>query len=102
MIVLSAHKLPETGGETLIADMCAAYDDLDENTKSRIDGLVVRHAYEAARGGAGEERAIPIRTEEQRARLPAVRHYLAPPNTVNQPQSGCEPARPAQALAMPH
>ena len=44
--------------------------------------LDVRHAYEAAQGGDGEERAIPIRTEEQRARLPAVRHYLAPPHPV--------------------
>ena len=82
MIVLYALKMPEVGGETLIADMRSAYEDLDDGTKSRIDSLVVRHAYEAAQGGDGEERAIPIRTEEQRARLPAVRHYLAPPHPV--------------------
>lgn len=82
MIVLYVLEMPEVGGETLIADMRSAYEDLDDDTRSRIDSLVVRHAYEAAQGGDGEERAIPIRTEEQRARLPAVRHYLAPPHPV--------------------
>ena len=80
MIALHALEMPEVGGETLIADMRSAYDDLDDGTKSRIDSLVVRHAYEAAQGGEGEERAIPIRTDEQHSRLPAVRHYLAPPH----------------------
>lgn len=82
MIVLYALEMPEVGGETLIADMRSAYEDLDHGTRSRIDSLVVRHAYEAAQGGDGEERAIPIRTQEQRARLPAVRHYLALPHPV--------------------
>ena len=87
MIVLYALRMPEVGGETLLADMRSAYEDLDDDTRSRIGSLVVRHAYEAARGGAGEERAIPIRSEEQRARLPAVRHYLAPPHPVTRARS---------------
>ena len=82
MIVLHALRMPRAGGETLVADMCAAYDDLDADTRTRIDSLVVRHAYQAAQGGAGEERAIPIRTDEQRTRLPPVRHHLAPPHPV--------------------
>ena len=87
MIVLYALKMPDVGGETLIADMRSAYEDLDEDTRSRIDSLVVRHAYEAAQGGDGEERAIPIRSEAQRARLPAVRHYLAPAHPVTRARS---------------
>ena len=82
MIVLHALRMPEVGGETLIADMRSAYEDLDDGTRFRIDSLVVRHAYEAAQGGGGEERAIPVRTEAQRARLPAVRHRLAPSHPV--------------------
>ena len=82
MIVLYAIRMPEVGGETLIADMRSAYEDLDDETRNRIDSLVVRHAYEAAQGGEGEERAIPIRSEAQRARLPPVRHYLTPPHPV--------------------
>ena len=60
MIVLYALEMPEAGGETLIADMRSAYEDLDDDTRSRIDALVVHHSYEAAQGGDGEERAIPI------------------------------------------
>ena len=87
MIVLYALEMPEDGGETLIADMRSAWEDLDGDTRSRIGSLVVRHAYEAARGGDGEERAIPVRSQEQRARLPAVRHYLAPPHPVTRARS---------------
>ena len=100
MIVLYALEMPEVGGETLIADLRSAYEDLDHGTRSRIDSLVVRHAYEAAQGGDGEERAIPIRTEEQRARLPAVRHYLAP--RIRSPARGPStrwPASPAGSRA---
>ena len=81
-IVLYAIKVPGVGGETLVADMRAAYEDLDADTRARIDPLVVRHAYEAAQGGPGETPAIPIRNAAQRARLPAARHHLVAPHPV--------------------
>ena len=86
-IVLYALEVPRVGGETLVADMRAAWEDLDADTRSRIDPLVVRHAYEAARGGPGETRAIPVRNAAQRARLPAVRHRLALPHPVTRRKS---------------
>lgn len=42
--VLVARVLPETGGDTLFASMYAAYDTLDEVTKSEIDGLKAVHS----------------------------------------------------------
>jgi taurine dioxygenase len=43
--MLYAVEVPESGGETLIADMVQAYDDLPLETKNRIEGLKVIHYY---------------------------------------------------------
>ena len=79
-LLFYALKIPQVGGETWIADMRSAYDDLDSETKARIDGLIVKHDYHANQGGDGEHQAAPIKTTEQAARLPPVPHYLAPPH----------------------
>ena len=42
---LYAIKLPSWGGDTLFANLAAAYDALDEETKERIDALQVRNLY---------------------------------------------------------
>ena len=42
--VLSAKTVPPTGGETELADMRAAYDALDENTKIEIEQLAAYHS----------------------------------------------------------
>ncbi len=41
--VLRAIEIPEVGGDTLFADMAAAYDGLPETIKKDIDGLVAVH-----------------------------------------------------------
>lgn len=43
--VVHALEVPETGGETLFANMFRAYAALDEDTRRRIDGLTVVHHY---------------------------------------------------------
>ncbi len=43
--VLHAVSVPERGGDTLFADMYAAYAALDETTKSEVDGLVAVHDF---------------------------------------------------------
>ena len=48
--VLRAVELPPIGGDTLWADMGAAYDLLDDETKARIDGLVALHDFVRAFG----------------------------------------------------
>lgn len=42
--ILVARDLPPAGGDTLFADMAAAYDALDEATKKRLDGLKAIHS----------------------------------------------------------
>jgi alpha-ketoglutarate-dependent taurine dioxygenase len=51
--MLSAQVVPPEGGETEWADMRAAYDALDEETRSRIAGLCAHHsiAYSQAKAG---------------------------------------------------
>ena len=41
--VLRAIELPEVGGDTLFADMYAAYDSLEPAFKTFVEGLVARH-----------------------------------------------------------
>jgi len=43
--VLHAVSVPDHGGDTLFADMHAAYDALDEVTKAEIDELVAVHDF---------------------------------------------------------
>jgi taurine dioxygenase len=42
---LYSVQVPKAGGDTLFADQEAAYDDLPEAMKRRIDGLVALHHY---------------------------------------------------------
>jgi alpha-ketoglutarate-dependent 2,4-dichlorophenoxyacetate dioxygenase len=51
--LLSARVVPRDGGETQFADMCAAYDALDEKTKKEIDGLICEHSLLFSRGRLG-------------------------------------------------
>ena len=75
--LLYSRAVPRQGGNTLFANMYAAYDDLDAATKARIDDLVVLHHYgnrddldETSRTAAS-----PL-TEEQKGRVDWVRHKL--------------------------
>ena len=45
---------PERGGETRYCDMATAYDNLDAETRQRIDGLEVAHKYGCGKRRAGE------------------------------------------------
>ena len=75
-IMLYALKIPQVGGETLIADMRSAYDDLDQGMKDRIDRLDVGHFYGSTGGRYGDTKAPPIKTIAQEDLLPPVRHPL--------------------------
>jgi taurine dioxygenase len=76
--LLYSIVVPKAGGDTLFANQQAAYDDLPEAMKRRIDGLTVIHHY----GNRDEldERsrtaASPL-TPGQKAKMPVVHHRLA-------------------------
>ncbi len=67
---------PEVGGETIIADMAAAYDALESTMKARIEHLKAIHLYGAASGQDGENKASEMISDEQRRRAPPVPHPL--------------------------
>ena len=68
--ILYGIEVPHAGGDTLYADMYAAYAALDEPLKKRLSGLRAVHDLDASRRRAGE----PAMTEKQRAEAPPVEH----------------------------
>jgi len=68
--ILRAVQVPPSGGDTLFADMAAAYDGLDDETREFIDPLVAVHDFMLAFG-----RQFPAdRIDEVRAQYPRVEH----------------------------
>jgi len=43
--MLFAKEVPEEGGDTIIADCCAAYQKLAYDTKTKLNNLVLHHSY---------------------------------------------------------
>ncbi|MGA5065228.1 TauD/TfdA dioxygenase family protein [Streptomyces exfoliatus] len=78
--VLRAVEVPAAGGDTMWADMGAAYDNLSEEMKARVEGLTAVHDWVPSWGS--------VMTEEQiahfRQSLPPVEH----PVVVRHPQTG--------------
>lgn len=68
--ILYGIEVPRAGGDTLYADMYAAYDALDRRTKERLEGMKAVHDLDASRRRAGE----PPMTPKQRAEAPPVEH----------------------------
>ena len=53
--ILSAQVVPPAGGETAIADMRDAWDELDEVTRKRIEGLSAYHSLYQSQAKLGYE-----------------------------------------------
>lgn len=70
--LLHARAIPSKGGNTQFADMRAAYDALDDETKAEIADLVCRHSQLYSRKSVGFE---AFDAEEQ-ARMAPVRQTL--------------------------
>jgi len=71
--VLHALRVPQNGGDTLFADMCAAYDGLDDATREQIDDLVAVHDYAQVFGHVVQKE----KRAEMRATYPTVEHPVA-------------------------
>ncbi|MFM9886252.1 MAG: TauD/TfdA dioxygenase family protein, partial [Burkholderiales bacterium] len=77
--LLSARKIPVSGGNTEFADMRAAYDALDEATKREVHDLICLHSQLFSRGVMGFDDF----TEAERKKWGPVRQRLVRrhPNT---------------------
>ena len=80
---LYSRVVPRVGGDTLFADQVAAYDDLPDAMKRRIEPLLAIHHYgnrhdldESSRTAAS-----PLNTE-QKAKMPVITHRIARPHPV--------------------
>ncbi|MFF2083342.1 TauD/TfdA dioxygenase family protein [Nocardia sp. NPDC058176] len=76
--ILHAVAVPEIGGDTLFADMYAAYESLDADTRAEIDTLDAVHDFTRAFGrhASAEQQA------ELRRRNPSVRHPVVATHAV--------------------
>jgi taurine dioxygenase len=68
--VLRAREVPPVGGDTLFADMVAAYEGLDPELRRRIDGAVAVHDFSHSFGLAMSPEELAVR----RAKFPPARH----------------------------
>jgi alpha-ketoglutarate-dependent taurine dioxygenase len=69
--LLVAIEVPDEGGETEYTDMRAAYDALDEATRSRIESLVAVHsAAYSQRQSMGDDGAFSVEEEENLPPVP--------------------------------
>src|ERR1700746_3209965 len=74
--LLSARIIPSAGGNTEFADMRAAYDALDPETKAEIEDLITEHSLLFSRGQLG----FTDFTAEERVKFAPVRHRLVRTN----------------------
>jgi alpha-ketoglutarate-dependent 2,4-dichlorophenoxyacetate dioxygenase len=70
--LLSARRIPASGGNTEFADMRAAYDALDADTKAEIEDLIAEHSLIYSRGQLG----FTDFTAEERIKFAPVRQRL--------------------------
>ena len=80
---LYSRVVPKAGGDTLFANQQAAYDDLPEALKRRIEPLYAVHHYGNRHDtdDASRTAASPL-TDEQKAKMPLITHKIARPHPV--------------------
>jgi taurine dioxygenase len=75
--LLYSIEVPKKGGDTLFADQYAAYEELAEQTRRRIDGLVALHHYGNRDDLDPRSRTVAsVLSGEQERKLDWVRHPL--------------------------
>ena len=80
---LYSRVVPKVGGDTLFADQQAAYDDLPEAMKRRIEPLLAIHHYGNRHDLDEQSRTVAsVLTAEQKARMPVITHRIARPHPV--------------------
>ena len=80
--ILRCRVTPEVGGDTLWADMAAAYEGLDDATRAHISGLTAIHDWEIFRAPM-RKRASEARIAELNARFPPAEHPVVRTHPVS-------------------
>jgi len=81
--ILRARQVPDVGGDTLFANMEAAYDALDEPTRAQIDGLTAIHDNESFLAGMRQRGASETEIEAKRVEFPPSRHPVVRTHPVS-------------------
>lgn len=80
---LYSRVVPKVGGDTLFANQQAAYDDLPEAMKKRIEPLYGIHHYGNRHDQDEKSRTVAsVLTAEQKAKMPVITHRIARPHPV--------------------
>ncbi|KNZ34483.1 MAG: hypothetical protein AD742_00070 [Methylibium sp. NZG] len=80
---LYSRVVPQVGGDTLFANQQAAYDDLPDAMKKRIDPLMAVHQYGNRHDVNESSRtAASVLSAEQKAKMPVITHRIARPHPV--------------------
>ena len=82
--ILRGREVPEVGGDTLFANMEAAYEGLDDATKQQLEGLRAIHDNEVFLRSMLANGASDAQVEEKRKSFPPATH----PVVRTHPQSG--------------
>ncbi len=80
---LYSRVVPRAGGDTLFADQQAAYDDLAQAMKDRIEPLLAIHHYGNRNDLDESSRTVAsVLNDAQKAKMPLVTHRIARPHPV--------------------
>ena len=80
---LYSVEVPARGGNTLFANQYAAYDDLSDSMKRRIDPLLAIHHYGNRNNEDETTRTVAsLLTDAQKAKMPLITHPVARPHPV--------------------
>lgn len=77
--LLHGRRVPPEGGETEFASMRAAWDDLDDDRRAALDGLVCVHDFAWSRGAIDPN----LLRDRDKRELPPVRQALVRENPAN-------------------
>ena len=95
--ILSARVVNPVGGNTEFADMRAAYDALDADTKAMVEDLVCEHSLMYSRGSLG----MVEYSDEERAMFRPVRQRLVRTHPVSRRRSLYLSAHAGAIIGMP-
>ncbi len=80
---LYSIEVPSRGGETLFANQQAAYDDLPQAMKDRIEPLYGIHHYGNRNDTDERSRTVAsVLSDAQKAKMPVITHRIARPHPV--------------------